>query len=70
LPSTAALITALIMERPLCIDCIASRTNTSRREVVSYIRKIAEALTVQRGQNDRCRACGAQGKTYSLVRVD
>ena len=70
MPATAALITVLILERPLCVDCIATRAHITPRAVMTYLRKIGKALTVERADDDRCRACGAVGKTSSLARVD
>ena len=70
MPAIAALITVLILERPLCVDCIATRAHVSLRVVMSYLRKISKSLTVQRGEDDRCRTCGAVGKTYSFARLD
>jgi hypothetical protein len=70
MPALAALITVLILERPLCVDCIAKRAHTSPRIVLSYLRQISTSLSVQRGDDDRCRTCGAVGKTYSFARID
>lgn len=70
MPAVAALITVLIMERPLCVDCLALRAQVGVDVIVSYLAKIETAVTVRRGLDDRCRVCGAVGRTYSIARLD
>jgi len=69
-PAVAALISALIMERPLCVDCIALRAQVGVDVLIAYLAKIEAAVTVRRGVDDRCRTCGAVGRTYSIARPD
>ena len=70
MPAKTALITALIVGRPLCADCIALRAIVSVTEIQAYLDSISTYLTVQRGDDDRCRTCGAPGKTYSVGSFD
>jgi hypothetical protein len=58
-PTTTALIAALIVERPLCMDCLVSRADVSEREVETALSAIARAMAVHR-RIDRCRACGSE----------
>ena len=68
MPARAALISMLIVERPLCTDCIASRVSMSAPEVEQYLDRMRGALTV-RQNHDRCRACGISGEVVSLERM-
>jgi hypothetical protein len=65
----AALIAVLIMERPLCVACIASRSKLTTGEVESYLNRIEGRVAVLRGV-DRCRACFASTTVCSLIRRD
>ena len=69
MPETAGLITALILERPMCLDCIASRAGASLNEVEASFRTIGHVLRVRRNIAERCRACGALGLSFSLERL-
>jgi hypothetical protein len=70
MPAVAALISVLIMERPLCVDCIALRAQVGAGVIMTYLATIEAAVKVRRGVDDRCRACGAIGRTYSVTRPD
>ena len=70
MPATAALIAVLIIERPMCPDCIAARAHTTPQAVESYLTEIGRTLDVESGMNERCHTCGAVGTTYSLSRID
>lgn len=67
MPERAALIAVLIMERPLCVGCISSKSGLTAAEVESYLSTIQGTVEVQRGV-DRCRACGTSTTVYSLFR--
>src|SRR5712691_3958028 len=59
MPDTpAAVITALIAERPLCLDCIAKEVALSLTATETALNVIQRALAVHRGEAP-CRACGA-----------
>jgi len=58
MPQNAVLITALIMERPLCLDCIGTKTGLNDGAVQDYLKVMERVLRVRR-DHDRCRACGA-----------
>ena len=69
MPQRAALIALLIVERPLCIDCIAERAHLLPPEVQGYFDLIRDHLAVFHEDSDRCRACGIVGKVFSLDRL-
>jgi len=64
MPERAAVITLLIMERPLCLSCISSRSGLTAREVKSHLRKIKGTVDVL----GRCRACETATTVYSIRR--
>ena len=70
MPEIAALITVLIVERPLCVDCIAEKAQTSTVAVRSYLARINQSVGVIRAIDDRCRACGRVGNTFSVHRKE
>jgi hypothetical protein len=58
MPERLAVIAALIVNRPLCLSCIAPRANEpSTADLEQKIDRIAGILTVHRAL-DRCQACG------------
>lgn len=69
MPEISAVITALIIDRPLCVDCIAARAQISVPAVKDYLSKIGSAGRLQHRMEDRCRACGRIGDTFSLSRL-
>jgi hypothetical protein len=67
MPERAALVTALIVERPTCEDCILSKTGLARPDFDAAMRAVRAALRIH-DQVDRCRACGALAPVLSLDR--
>jgi hypothetical protein len=64
-----ALIALLIVDRPLCLDCISVRAAVPQREVIEYLHRLRDHLTVFHEDSGRCEACGTVGKVYSLDRL-
>jgi hypothetical protein len=56
-PEISAVIMALIIERPMCVECIASRAQISTDAIKSYIDRLRESVRIQDGSG-RCRTCG------------
>ena len=66
-PDTAAIITAaLLIERPLCVDCIAVKAGVGSATAEVALARIRNALALQRDETGRCRECGANGVVFSL----
>ena len=70
MPERAALITSLILERPMCLDCIALKANASLNEVEASFLQIGRVLRLIRYAAERCRACGTVGLVFSLERAE
>jgi predicted transcriptional regulator len=67
MPPYSALIAALIVDRPLCLDCITRKSGVDMVAVKGYLREI-ERLGLISHESDRCRACGVVGKVVSMHR--
>ena len=66
-PDTAALITAaLIIERPLCLECIALKAGVGPATTELALTRIKKALIIQRDEVGHCRDCGIIGVVFSL----
>jgi hypothetical protein len=48
---------ALIIERPMCVECIATRAHASTDVIKGYIDRIRATIRIQDGSG-RCRTCG------------
>ena len=68
MPERAALIAGLILERPLCFDCIAARSGLTVAEVEHYLVRVRTLVTLNE-EHDRCRACGVSAEVISLDRI-
>ena len=68
MPDDTAHVPLLILERPLCVDCIATKSGVGAGEIerllVTFSATIALSRTV-----DRCRACGQTTRVYSALRT-
>jgi len=68
MPATAAIVTALILERPLCISCIAAKAGEpSAAALEASMERIRHVMELYRRQ-ERCRAYGTLTTVYSVDR--
>jgi hypothetical protein len=67
LPDKPALIAVLLVERPMCLDCISQKVGASTIETDRYLTAIGTALELRR-TDDRCQTCGQKRAVYSLIR--
>jgi hypothetical protein len=67
MPRDTAVVTALILERPLCGRCIADKSGLETPQVLKVLETIGEVLSLRR-RVDRCRACGAHKPVFFLDR--
>lgn len=61
MPEIAALITALILERSMCLDCITSKATRPPEDIERYLSQMERLLTLRR-QYDRSLALGRRAK--------
>ena len=66
---TATLVTALILERPTCLDCLADKTGLPLTEIGATLFRVRAFLQVHE-EEGRCRACGETKRVVSLLRPD
>jgi hypothetical protein len=69
LPETAALIAGLILERPLCLDCLATKATLSPTVIERTLATVSTVMVLNR-TNGRCRACGETKEVLALKRPD
>lgn len=62
----AALIAALILDRPTCLNCVATKSDKSLPGVMAYLKRIRETVTVREEPADRCRVCGSTAHVISI----
>jgi hypothetical protein len=67
MPNHAALITALILDHPTCVRCLAVKSSMTLVALDTTIGAIETALVLHRTL-DRCRACGATETVLSVSR--
>ena len=68
MPGTASLVTGLIMERPLCLNCIATKATANVADVQAALAGIPKGLDLARAEDIPCRACGTVGTVYQINR--
>ena len=66
MPEHAVMIAVLIIDRPLCIICLAAKADMTVPSVRGYLARIARIVKVNREPEERCRACGTIGRAVSL----
>ena len=64
----AALVSVLIVERPMCVDCISEKCGLRPATIEATLARLARFLKVHYFPKARCRACGENRPTYSIDR--
>ena len=64
----AAIIAALIVDRPLCITCLATKGGMTESEAQAALDAIRANTRVFSASAERCDACGVVGPVVSLSR--
>ena len=70
MPGIVARITRAIIERSLCVDCIAKSVEVSPLTVRQHIDRMNELMRLSRREDDRCRDCRAIRETFTVMRRD
>ena len=69
MPEKAALLAVLIVDRPLCVDCVAEKSAIVADEIEPLLARIATRIAITSAV-DRCRACGETKKVYVAFRAE
>jgi hypothetical protein len=67
MPDRAALITALILDRPMCLDCIVVQSGVRTRDLDGTLATVSDVLSLHL-TGDRCQGCGTMTTVLSLDR--
>ena len=65
MPDCVALITALILDQLMCVDCIAEKSGLSVSVLAATLRTVQTALVLHSAV-DRCRECGIVTAVFSI----
>jgi hypothetical protein len=68
MPELSTLVTALILERPLCMPCLTEKTNATAGKIDEAIMNIEHLLERVHRETGRCRSCGNVGAVLYLDR--
>ena len=67
MPQRSALVTALIVERPMCVPCIAAKSGLGVADVTATLAAVGAGLRLH-DATGRCRECGRTAAVMSLER--
>jgi hypothetical protein len=61
------LVLSRIMERPMCLLCIAEKTGATKLAIVRALESISQAFLIKAELDERCSLCGSSlGPVFSL----
>jgi len=60
-----AVIAAVLIDRPVCIPCIANKVGITSGELPAYLHRVGKAFAVY-DEIGRCRTCGTVTTVFSL----
>ena len=60
------LISELIVDRPMCLACIASRTRMKSAAVETVLKVLGRSLVIRRHPAETCTECGTGSTVYLL----
>ena len=63
---TLEVVTALVRQLPMCLECLGLRACASREDVETGLAAIGDVLVIAREDHGRCQTCGAIGPVVSL----
>jgi len=70
MPETLAVIAALILDRPLCLTCLATKTDLPLgQDLETRLERIRHVFEFRR-EEGRCRACGETRTVVSVGRPE
>jgi hypothetical protein len=56
-------VTSLILERPTCLLCVATKVGAPTLSVVLVMDRIGKTITVHIANNERCRVAGRSARS-------
>ena len=65
-----AIITALLLDRPTCIECLSEKSGMKWGRVKVVLAGIGKVMRVHHVDNARCHACGEQRAVVSIDAPD
>jgi len=68
MPEHATLIAIMIVDRPTCLPCIATKADMGLPHVRAYLERISKSVMVHQAAREPCRVCGAVGPVVSIGR--
>ena len=68
MPQMTAMVAALLLERPLCLDCLAEKAGASRAAIATTLVGIENVLRVNRSAQQRCHSCSNLGAVVFIDR--
>lgn len=68
MPERASLVTGLIVQRPLCMDCITAKGGITVADVHTAFVSIRKVLDLRHSEHGHCRACRTVGPVYWIHR--
>lgn len=67
MPERTAILTALLLERPLCMACLLSKSAIAAADIEEVLRSSARVLPIHQ-ESGHCHACGSLASVVSFVR--
>jgi hypothetical protein len=67
MPERAPLIAALLLDRPMCRECICAKSALDAPAVDGYLTAIGMTIQIRRQDGEWCRTCGATTTAFSLL---
>jgi hypothetical protein len=68
MPERAARIAILIVDRPTCLPCIATKADMSLPNVWADLESISKSVMFHQAAREPCRVCGVVGPVVSIGR--
>ena len=65
LPDRVVIVTGLLLDRPMCLDCIATKAGVTVDEAVDTLVRVTAVLELT-SERARCRNCDADTAVFSL----
>jgi len=66
----SALVTAVLTERALCVECIAQAMSTSRETAEVVLTVLQRVVEVHREDSTPCHLCEATTTVFRMIRID